>query len=390
MRGRVWKRGKVWYVRYDAGTDERGRRLQPCKGGFATEREAEEYLALRLAEVATGRHVAPTRQTFGELAIYWRDVVMPRRTRPTTRESYLAELHTHLLPAFGHLPIQAIRAGHVDQFLTRCERAGLAPRTVHHLHGRLSQIFRVAVRERLIARSVMEDVRPPRIAPTEMHVWTAEQLDTFLTRVEDSRFGVLWHTYAMTGMRRGEALGLRWADVDWERRRLHVRQQVIIESNTIQFGPPKTALGTRAIAVGPRTMELLAAHRARQNRARLAAKSWTDLDLVFAREPFLQHTDAGPGTPWNPRVISNYWRITAAATGLPRIRLHDLRHTHATIMIAEDGNVKEIAARLGHDPAMLLRTYAHSMPETADRAVSRFEAALTRGRERRQMAGSAG
>ena len=373
-RGSVYKRGKRWYIRYDAGVDEAtGRRTQPSGGGFATRQEAQAALVAALAAVASGAHVKQSRETFAGYAAYWLDTVVPGTVRGRSRRGYEITLRLHLIPALGRLPLQAIRPADVRRLYRELEASGLAPQTIRHVHARLAQIFRCAVKERILAGSPLDDVVPPRIPRAELRVWTAAELDRFLALTAGEPLGALWHLYAMTGLREAEGVGLRWADVDWKRGRLQIRQQVVREGGALVLtGDLKTEQSRRTVIVGAGTMEMLAAHRSAQLAERLAAgPAWHDRDLVFPRP-------LGAIRP--PRAVCEAWAARVAKIELPRITLHGLRHTHATIMLAEGANVKMLAARLGHDPAVLLRTYAHAIPDDQGPALARFEAALAASR----------
>lgn len=377
-RGAVHRYKDGWSIRYDAGIDEKtNRRKQPFESGFTTRQEAEAQLALRLHEVATGRYIKPTSRTFGEMAAYWLSTRDHGAVRPRTLTCYETIVRRHLIPSLGTLPIQGIKPSVVNQFYQRCAAKKLTGKTLSVYHAVLRQIFQSAVDDQLLGANVMDKVARPASKTREMTIWAADELQQFLTLTKDSPFAVLWHIYAMTGVRRSEGLGIRWSDIDWPRRLLHIRQQVVLNRGILSFGPPKNAAGRRSIMVGEQTMDLLREHRRQQHEVRLKSPyPWHNHDLVFARQDMKRNLQ-GMGAPWMPGTITKAFTAEVAALDLPTIRLHDLRHTHATIMLAEDGNVKALAARLGHDPAILLRIYAHALPEHEARAVSRFEAALT-------------
>lgn len=382
-RGSVFPYKGGWAVRYDGPMDhDTGRRKQVFKSGFPTKGDAEAYLVQRMAEVATGRHVTPSKRTFADYAAYWLETVIAGSVRAGSYDRYGEQVRLHLIPVFGAHRLDALLPSTIHKQYRRWEASGLSPHTVRALHARLVQIMKSAVGDGLIATNVMGRVEAPEPEDAEMHTWTEGELDTFLTdHCPRLALGTLWHLYAVTGMRRGEALGLRWRDVDWRGRELQVRQQVQHTASGVAFAPPKTKASKRSITVGAETMALLDAQRKAHVAMRLRhGPAWQDHDLVFAHEPERRRV-ARPGDPMLPNTITKQWPRIVAATGLPIIRLHDLRHTHASIMLRADGNVKAIAARLGHSPAVLLRTYAHVQAGDQQRAVSRFEAALRESRQ---------
>jgi integrase len=196
-----------------------------------------------------------------------------------------------------------------------------------------------------------------------MQTWSAEQLQAFLTTVAGERLSPLWHLVAMTGMRRGEALGLRWIDVDLENARLAVRRALIPTSTGVVVSEPKTAKGRRVIALDPGTVEVLKAQAARQleeqqqwDQERLAAR------LVFTRED---------GAALDPEAVTRQFRRAVARSMLPPIRLHDLRHTHATLALQAGIHPEVVSERLGHAIiAITLDTYSHAIPAMQEKAAA--------------------
>ena len=200
-----------------------------------------------------------------------------------------------------------------------------------------------------------------------MSTWPAATLRAFLEGVGGDRLCAAWHLAAATGMRRGEVLGLRWQDVDLDASRVAVRQTLISIRYRLSFGTPKTAKGRRLIALDDRTVAELKRHRKAQLQERLAfGPGYSDADLVFVRED---------GSPVHPDLFSDYFEKHARRLGLPRIRLHDLRHTHATLALQAGVNPKVISERLGHATvAFTLDRYAHCVPAMEEEAAARVAA----------------
>jgi integrase len=196
-----------------------------------------------------------------------------------------------------------------------------------------------------------------------MRTWTAAELRAFLEHVQDERLAALWMLAASTGMRRGEMLGLRWVDVDLDRGRVAVRQTLVIAGRQVVISEPKTSRSRRSIALDPRSVAALRSWRAAQAAERLAwGAGWTDSGLVFTRED---------GTPIHPEWLSDAfeWRIKTA--GLPRIRLHDLRHTHASLGLAAGVPIKVMSERLGHTSSSFTAdAYQHVTPGLEEEAAA--------------------
>lgn len=196
-----------------------------------------------------------------------------------------------------------------------------------------------------------------------MSVWTADHLRTFLASTRDDRLHTLWLTMATTGVRRGEALGLRWGDIDLDASRASIRRSLTSAAGKLTFAEPKTAKSRRSIALDPATIAALRAHRMRQLQERLAwAGAYDDNDLVFARED---------GSPLRPDSASRRFIELSKAAGVPRIRVHDLRHTYATLALAAGVHPKIVSERLGHSSvAFTLDVYSHVVPALEEEAAS--------------------
>jgi len=238
--------------------------------------------------------------------------------------------------------------------------------TVHHVHSCLHKACKDAVRWGHISRNPLDAADPPRKkgdGTREMQTWTKEQLKSFLVSIADHRLSALWRTIAMTGMRRGEALGLRWLDVDLEAERLSVRRALIPTNRDVVVSEPKTAKGRRVIALDPGTVEILKAQAARQLEERAQPRErWVETGLVFTAEN---------GSALDPESVSRYWRQAVKHSLLPPIRLHDLRHTHATLGLQAGIHPKVVSERLGHATVSItLDTYSHAIPAMQEEAAA--------------------
>ena len=373
MRGHVRKRGKRWCVVVDIGRDpQTGKRRQRWHSGFQTRREAERALGEITHRLGQGEYVEPTRTT---LAVFLEDWLasVHSRLRPSTWDSYKRNIDAHITPALGATPLQALTPTALNRLYAdllsggrRDGRGGLSPRTVRYCHTILRCALKDAVRWNLAARNVADSADPPRGAATRaktMKTWSAAELHNFLRHVEDERLYAALLLAATTGMRRGEILGLRWRDIDLSAARIAVRITLITIHNRLEWSTPKTERGRRSVALDPGTVDALRAHRARQAEERLAwGAAYHDHGLVFAKED---------GTPIHPDYLTKLFDRKSRALGLPRIRLHDLRHTHATLALQAGIHPKIISERLGHsDITLTLNTYSHAIPALEERAAT--------------------
>ncbi|HKE98351.1 MAG TPA: site-specific integrase [Actinomycetes bacterium] len=232
-----------------------------------------------------------------------------------------------------------------------------------NVHAVLHRALRDAVRWGYVVRSVADAVEPPKASSPEMKVWTPEQLRAFLAEVRSDRLFAGWMLLATTGLRRGELLGLRWADVDLEVGTASPRRPRVFAGTEVHVSEPKTTKGRRLIALDPATVAALRAHKARQAEERLlVGPGYINSGLVLTMPD---------GAPVNPRTFSDRFKMHSRRAGLPPIRLHDVRHSYASAALAAGVPAKVISERLGHATiGITLDTYSHVLPGLDERAAS--------------------
>ena len=368
-------------------------RRQVWRSGFATQREARQARRAALAELDSGTFVAPAKLTFGS---YLTDIWLPSR-KPSgsqsgrsrgrvsvgTWDGYRIYVEAYIVPHLGSTLIADIRHLHLEALYDRLERhggrngQGLSLKTLANLHGIIHKALADAVRQGIVVRNVADAVESPRGRRAEQKVWTPEQLRTFLQHLAEDRLYAAWLLFATTGMRRGEVAGLAWEDVDLDAGRLTVRWTLGVVGNKVTWKDrPKSRAGARTMALDPATVHGLRKYRSRQLEERLAfGPAWTDRNvdhrgngrsgLVFTWED---------GRMINPERFSRWFTRHASAAGLPRIRLHDVRHTYASAALASaDGwhDVKIISQRLGHaSVGITIDTYSHVLPAADEQAAT--------------------
>jgi integrase len=400
----VYKRGATWTVVYDAGEQPRARcgacgwkawgiatrgrcpecrgevevareRRQRSKGGFGSQSAAEDFLALRLAEVARGGLVMPSDITVGEYLQRWMEV-QESQLEPVTWINYGRRIARYFDPQLGGIPLQALRVQQINELYADLKARGgahgqpLSVSTVRRLHAVLHKALNDAARQDLVAYNVASKATLPKRdvhldSPTvrRFQAWNAQELRRFLTLIEGHGFEPAYILAANTGMRRGEVAGLTWGDVDLDNATIYVRHALGYVKRRAYHKFPKTNR-PRTISIDPMTVAALRARRREQAAHRLAwPGEWDNVwDLVFTRED---------GRWINPMQFTDKFRKVVAASDLPRITLHDLRHTHATLLLQAGVPVKVVADRLGHaDISMTLNTYAHVLPAMDQHAVA--------------------
>jgi integrase len=289
--------------------------------------------------------------------------------RAKSYETYERIIRVHLKRGLGTIRVQALKPEHVQQFYAAKLAAGCGKRTVEMCHMRLSQALKMAVEHGQVARNVAQVVKPPRARAREMQTWSKDEAQRFLAVASQSAYGPLWAVALATGMRRGELLGLRWQDIDVERRIIHVRQAAIAVGGVTEIGSTKGDRSRAIHGIPPAILADLREHKARQNAQRLQLGSlWQDHDLVFP---------SAVGTPiYGQNLAREYDRLVKLAD-VPRIRIHDHRHMNATILLADGWDVKLVGERLGHrDITTTLRTYYHVTQKQHEEAGDRLGALL--------------
>lgn len=365
MQGHIRKRthttktGKKtvrWYVVVDIGKTLDGKRRQKWHGGYASRGDAEQARAELVSGIYTGTYIEPSGLTLGGwITDHWLACIAARAKR-TTIASYMANLRHHVLPTIGGLRLHELTAAHLDALYADLLRngringsGGLRPRTVGNIHMLVHLAIADACSAGIIRRNVAEDAHPPRrtrAAKQPIRAWDTNELAHFLGSVAADHLQALWHLAALTGMRRGEIAALRWRNLDLTQSRIAVAEsRTRVGTETITSTPKNGA--ARTVDLDPGTVEIMKRHRRRQSLASLDG-----------------HVFVYPnGSPLRPDYLSERFLRLAAKTDLPRIRFHDLRHTHATIALRAGVPVHVVAQRLGHaNASMTLAVYAHVMP----------------------------
>lgn len=337
-----------------------------------TKSEAHKKLSAIRLQNATGTLVKPDSTTVGDWLDRWLDDNQIH-WRPATYSDYADIVRLHLRPAFGKTKLQKLTAIEIQHFYTKCLRKGLSKRRVEMIHIRLKTALKQAVRLGLLASNPADKVNAPRPDKSKVKPWTVEQAQTFLASLEESTlsYDILWLLLLYSGCRLGEILGLRWTDIDFERNTIAIeRTRGKVRGEWIE-GPPKTASGERTVSLSADVMAKLKAHRAKQFGARLqAGADWPGGEYCV--------TTRRGATPL-PSNLRRAFRSACEVAGVPVIRVHDLRHCHATFTLAAGVDVATVSARLGHsNPTITLRVYAHVLQKAASLVPEQLDGYLRR------------
>lgn len=348
-------------------------RRQRCQAGFRTRTEAEDALAEAITAERKGTAVSPEKMTVSEyLEQEWLPAIAST-VRQTTLASYTTHVKRHINPHLGKFPLTRLTGARINGLYAAlrengkvCGHGGLAPNSVRRVHATLHRAMHDAVRWGYLGRNPVESADPPKgpgDEKGEMKTWSAKELKAFLDATKETRLYPLWHMMAMTGLRRGEALALRWEDVDLKAGRLAVRRSLVPLGAKVIVSEPKTRRGNRLIALDKTTVAALKKRRKEQLAERLAWEgAWEESGLVFTREN---------GSLIHPERVTKAFASAVRKAGVPVIRLHSLRHTHATLGLAAGIHPKIISERLGHSTVSLtLDIYSHAVPALSEEAAN--------------------
>lgn len=358
-----------WLVRTSYGKGIDGKRIRAQRIIEGKKGDAQRYLTSLLSQKDGGLNIAFSRQTFAEWAEEWLNnwvLNMAPRTRSET-ESLLRRLLRYERQ-FGGIRLSELNAGHVQQVVNRLRERPLSPRSVRMYHGLVRGCLARAERLGKVARNVALLVDLPAQQRTERRFLTPEQAEIFLQRATECRFCALFAVLLLTGMRPGEACALRWEDLD--DRVIRVRRAVVWLPNRAAILAETKTRRSRVITLGARVLGILKRHRAQQVAWRLKmGATYHDQGLIFASEN---------GSLLHLRNIdTRYFKPLLRNAGLPKIRLYDLRHTHATLLLAAGEHPKVVQERLGHATITLtLDTYSHVVPGMQERAAERLDSLL--------------
>jgi integrase len=367
----------LWDFSLDAGRYPNGKRRQLTRGGFATKADARAALrkaAQQLSEGIDGDRALTT----GVFLQQW--LAGKRALRPSTVKSYREHLELYLLPHLGHIRLLDLRSQHVDEMVTAMlaapRKRPLSPMTVKHVHATLRTALNSAVRRRLIPYNPALPIELPEVTRTPVVVWTPAQVRAFLDAASEDRLYPLFHLVVVTGMRRGEVVGLRLVDVDLDNAVVRVSQQMLQLGGRTRIGAPKTKSGARTVPIDPTTVRVLREHLHRQVAERRAwGSGWVETGLAFTREN---------GSALSPEMVSRRFALLSRRAGLPKVRFHGLRHTSASLALAAGVAMKTVSDRLGHSTTSITADlYTHVSPAVASQAAEAI-ADIISGREGRR------
>jgi integrase len=368
--------GKSWSYVLRVPDQVTGRTKPQWVGGFDSASSAKVARDKARVALANRDYVAPTKTTLGEFLNAWIEI-HARHIKPTTLDGYKKLIKNYIVPGIGSIKLQDLRPSHIEAFYSELLNSagmtgkGLSPSSVVRCGAVLKKALRYAVEvEGVLSINPASRVPLPKERPVTPTPWNIAELNSFLEVSKSHRLSFYFRLSAFTGARRGELLALNWSDFDGKaitisKSRTEINGAVI-EQNTTKGGTN----GQRRVPLDTETIELFTAHRKRQLIERMAlGEAWQETGYIFVQEN---------GLPLYPTTVTSLFSKLSIGAGLRPIRLHDLRHIHATELLRLGEPLHVVAKRLGHRDAMVTATiYAHVSSEQSETASSRFANAVS-------------
>lgn len=370
MRGHIRQRGNKWCIVIDLGKDENGKRKQKWFSGYDSEGAAEADLPYKLIEVQDGLYLNNNDITIKEYIQIWLKNIKPD-IRPKTYLFYEFCSNNAIIPTLGNIKLNKLKPLHVKNFINKyLNDSDISTTTVRHYYRTLSVALNKAVEWEIIAKNPCKKIKPPAPDTPEMNVLTSSQVNKLLEYTKQSEFKIMYMPILLSiccGLRRGEALGLQWKDIDFKNGIIKIRNNLQYINKKFILQQPKTKKGKRDIPVPGPIISILQKYKDEQEaiKERLKIKDYNK------NEAFVCAWENGSN------IIPDYCTKTLPkllkACNLPSIRFHDLRHTYASLMLNADVNIKILSELLGHSKTSItMDIYAHTMPDDAKKAVDKI------------------
>lgn len=362
MKGHIRKRGKKYCIVIDISPDsETGKRRQKWFSGYKTKKEAEADVAKKITELNEGTFVEPSKVTLKSFLSEWIEA-KKINVKKSTYDEYRGIIKNHLVPHLGEIKLEKLNAMHIQRLYSKLSET-MAANTINLVHTVLSTALNQAVRFKLIPFSPTKMVESPRKEKTSFQVWDEEEVKHFIQISQKSRYHIAYVLAITTGMRMGEILGLRWQDVDFKHKTISINQTLSHDCKLIL--DTKTKNSKRLIPIDDGTLGALQKHQLRVKQEKLkAGPAYHNFDLVVCSQL--------GNLVFRSQFHVNFKTYIEKAE-LKVIRFHDLRHTHATLLLKQGEHPKIVSERLGHkDVLITLNKYSHILPGVQEEAVKNF------------------
>jgi integrase len=372
MSGQLIKKGEhKWLVRVFRGRDPKtGKKKYFSKQVNGNKKDAQKFLNGVLREIDLGIFIEPSTMTLSEYLDQWMESAARPRVSRRTADGYDGLLRRYIKEPLGIKRLDNLKALDIQKVYADMQVRGLSARVVRHTHSALHNALKQAVKWGLLSRNPSDLVELPKVLHKERRVLSQEEAVRFLDAAVDMPRGLLFEFALITGMRPEEYLALQWSDIDFDHHTAIIQRALVRHKKEWSFEKPKTAKSRRTVVLPAPLLHKLSDHKRKQAEARLKiGPDWQAHNLVFCTET---------GTPLSiPNLTYRYFRPILERAELPQIRLYDLRHSCATLLLIADENPKVVSERLGHSTVMLtLDTYSHVLPTMQQQATAKLEKML--------------
>ena len=382
MQGSLKQRSRgSWTIRVDMGVHpDTGRRRQKVTTVRGTKKEAQRRLNEILHELNTSGFSQSSKLTFGQFLTHWLKTYVELNVRARTAEGYESIVRVHLIPSLGQIKLAYLQPSRLQEYYTQALKegrknghpGGLSAQTVLNHHRVIHEALTLALKWGMVNRNVAQAVSPPHPSKRQVQTLDSEGVRACLAAAEGTIYHPIFYLKVYTGLRRSEIMGLRWKDVDLDMATVSVVQALHhLHDGRMIYEKPKSSRGKRLIALTPTSVMMLRDHRRNQEKEReLVGVPFTDESLVFC------HPD---DSPIDPEVVSKAWRRLVRKMKRDGVRLHDLRHTHACLMLKQGVHPKIVSERLGHaSVSTTLDIYSHVTPGLQEAAARRFDESMNK------------
>lgn len=357
VRKRDTKKGNSWQIIIELGEDETGGRCRKFITVRGTKKEAQAIMHQKLQELSTGLVVEETKLTVKQHMQIWFDNYVVPNLQPTTIDGYKVNIEKHINPYIGSIPIQSLKPQHVENLYKTLLDKGLSAKSIVYVHRNLSQALQSALTKLQISRNVAALVKPPKQIKFKPNVLEESDIIMLLQAVKDTKLELPVTISTMIGLRRGEVLGLKWSDIDFERKNVSIKHNLTSSKCAgLQISQPKTSASIRTIDIPEGLVALLEKNFSTQlGDKAILGDAYQNNDLVCCKKD---------GSILNPNTISASFLHFLRNNNLKEIRFHDLRHSNATLMLKYKVPIKVASQRLGHSSVKItMDIYTHVLDE---------------------------
>jgi len=365
MRGTITKKGKQWYIVVDTGKDENGKRQQKWISGFRTKKEAQLKMPEILMQLNNNTFVNPDSITVNEyLEIWLKDYATPN-VSPTTLSKYVYGIK-RISKYIGSMKLQKIKPIHIQGAINELNNSDLSSATVLDYYRTLNTAFNTAIKWQMINTNPCRGITPPKKDSKKMSVLNNEEARLLIQGTKDHAIHIVIFLALTCGLRRGEILGLQWEDIDFNNKMIHLTNNMVQADGKSILKDTKTSTGKRSIALPQNVVDELKQVRKNQIKYSLVFEEDYETNNFVCTWP--------DGKPFRPDYITQVFPKILKKLKLPNIRFHDLRHTHATLLLMQDVHPKVVQERLGHSKiSITLDTYSHILPNMQQEAAEKID-----------------